>query len=161
MEPEITDDPLDWGQKPTSFPHIPAEMVHSIALGMEDELVIASRHGFSVEQYQEIAQLKPFQAAVASQRAEFEKSGLTFRLKQAMKADILADEVFVKLMSNETTLVQKLEGLKYFAKVGGLEPKEEKAAPISNLPTIVINTNSISMEPSRTIDIPAKVLTSE
>jgi hypothetical protein len=98
---------------------------------------------------------------VASQRAEFEKSGLTFRLKQAMKADILADEVFVKLMSNETTLVQKLEGLKYFAKVGGLEPKEEKAAPISNLPTIVINTNSISMEPSRTIDIPAKVLTSE
>lgn len=123
---DLGDDPIEFGYTPVSFPKIPAEMIQSLALGAEDELVIAARHGFSVEKYQELSTMKPFRDAVAAQRAEFDKSGLTFRVKQAMKADILWDEVFVAAMSNETTLLQKLEVAKHLAKLGNLEPKDEK-----------------------------------
>jgi hypothetical protein len=51
LDPEINDQPLEFGQKSVSFPTISDEMVASIALGMEDELIVASRHGFSIEQY--------------------------------------------------------------------------------------------------------------
>jgi len=42
LDTEIGDEPLEYGQKSVSFPTISDEMVASIALGMEDELIVAS-----------------------------------------------------------------------------------------------------------------------
>lgn len=131
MEPEdlnIDDELIEIGHKPVSFPKIPSEMVDSIALGMEDDLVVAARHGFSVEQYRRIAQLKPFQVAVASRRADFEKQGLTFKLKRAMQADDLWDEVYVMAKGHNVPLMQKAEVATRLARFGGLEPKEDRSA---------------------------------
>lgn len=126
--PEVPDTPLETSYKPISFPRIPQELIASIALGVEDELVVAARHGLSVEQYQLLAQLPPFQRAVAAQRAEFEKSGLTFQVMSAMQAAEVRDRVFTMAMSNDSTFPQALEALKTLAKLGNLEPKETKAA---------------------------------
>lgn len=131
MSPEDTDigdEPLEFGHKPVSFPKIPAEMVDSIALGMEDELVVAARHGFSVEQYRRLEKLRPFQVAVASRRADFEKQGLTFKLKRSMQADDLWDDVYLMAKGSNVPLMQKAEVATRLAKLGGLEPKEEKGA---------------------------------
>ena len=49
----MDDLPLEYKAKNTSFPQISDEMVASVALGLEDELIVASRHGMSIEQYQE------------------------------------------------------------------------------------------------------------
>lgn len=124
----IDDEPLEYGWTPVSMVEVPPEMVVSIAMGLEEPDVIASRHGFAGEKWTKLQAWKPFLDTVAAQRAEFEKSGLSFRIKAAMKADLLADKLFVDAMGNDVTLMQRMEATKLFAKLGNLEPKEEKAA---------------------------------
>ena len=127
LDPEIGDEPLEFGEKSVSFPHISDEMVASIALGMEDELIVAARHGFSVEQYQFLEKQKWFQLQIAIKRSEFEKNGVTFKAKATWMAADLLDQVYLSAAGKEATLSQKHEVLKTLIKAGGLEPKEEKA----------------------------------
>jgi hypothetical protein len=160
VPPQIDDEPLEYGWKPTSMVEIPPEMVFSIAMGLEDPTQIAERHGITGEKWQALQNWKPFQLAVSAQRAEFEKSGVTFRLKSAMKADMLADKLFVDAMSHETTILQRLEVLKTFAKLGNLEPKEDKTA--ANAPTFAISIDlgdrSIQLNTTpKPIEIPAEI----
>ena len=126
LDPEIGDEPLEYGQKSVSFPQISDEMVASIALGMEDELIVASRHGFSIEQYETLASQKWFQLQIAVKRSEFEKNGVTFKAKATWMAADLLDQVYVSAASKDASLSQKHEVLKTLIKAGGLEPKEEK-----------------------------------
>ena len=163
-EPEIDDSPLEWGWQPSTLVDVPPEMVISIAMGLEDPDEIASRHGFTGEKWDKLKAWKPFQDTVATQRAEFEKSGLTFRLKAAMKADLIADKVFVDAMGNDVTLMQRIEALKLFSKLGNLEPKEEKAQGPQT--TFAINIDlgdrSVSLNASaapQVIDAPIKEIT--
>lgn len=158
---EIDDTPLEWGWQPSTMVDVPPEMVISIAMGLEDPDEIASRYGFTGAKWEKLQAWKPFLDTVANQKAEFEKSGLTFRLKAAMKADLLADKVFVDAMSNDVTLMQRLEAMKLFAKLGNLEPKEEKAqGPQTTFAiSIDLGERSVSLNattPAQTIDAPIK-----
>lgn len=123
---EIGDEPLEYGQKQVSFPSISEEMVSSIALGMEDELIVAARHGLSVEQYELLVAQKWFQLQVTLKRSEFEKNGITFKAKASWMAGELLDQVYLSASSTDSTLGQKHEVLKTLIKAAGLEPKEEK-----------------------------------
>ena len=127
LDTEIGDEPLEYGQKSVSFPTISDEMVASIALGMEDELIVASRHGFSLEQYETLASQKWFQLQIAVKRSEFEKNGVTFKAKATWMAADLLDQVYLSAASQDASLGQKHEVLKTLIKAGGLEPKEEKS----------------------------------
>ena len=126
LDPEINDQPLEYGQKTVSFPTISDEMVASIALGMEDELIVAARHGFSIEEYETLASQKWFQLQIAVKRSEFEKNGITFKAKATWMAADLLDQVYLSAASSDASLGQKHEVLKTLIKAGGLEPKEEK-----------------------------------
>jgi hypothetical protein len=145
---ELDDEPLEWRPKTTSFPQISDEMVASIALGMEDELVVASRHNMSVEQFYELSKQPWFQAQVATKRADFEKSGVTFRAKAAWMASDLLDQVYIQAADNNASLAQKHEVLKTLIKAGGLEPKDEKEKPTG--PTFAI---SIDLGGGQTISL--------
>ena len=122
----MDDSPLEYRPKNTSFPQISDEMVASVALGLEDELIVASRHGLSVEQYQELAAQPWFQLQVQVKRSEYEKNGVTFKAKAAWMAGELLDQVYVTAASQDASLNQKHEVLKTLIKAAGLEPKEEK-----------------------------------
>ena len=122
----MDDLPLEYKAKNTSFPQISDEMVASVALGLEDELIVASRHGLSVEQYQELAVQPWFQLQVQVKRSEYEKNGVTFKAKAAWMAGELLDQVYVTAASGDASLSQKHEVLKTLIKAAGLEPKEEK-----------------------------------
>jgi hypothetical protein len=122
----MDDLPLEYKPKTVSFPQISEEMVASIALGMEDELIVASRHGMSVEEYMELAAQPWFQLQVQMKRSEYEKNGVTFKAKAAWMAGELLDQVYVTAASGDASLSQKHEVLKTLIKAAGLEPKEEK-----------------------------------
>jgi hypothetical protein len=145
LDVQIDDEPLEYGWKPTSMVDVPPEMVMAIAMGLEDPGVIASRHGFEGAKWAKLQSWKPFLDTVAAQRAEFEKSGLSFRIKAAMKADILADKLFVDAMGNDVTLTQRMEATKMFAKLGNLEPKEEKVAQTGTTFSISIDLGDRSV----------------
>lgn len=158
---DIGDEPLEWRPATKSFPQISEEMVNTIALGMEDELVVAARHDMSVEQYQELQRQPWFQAQVAAKRAEFEKNGVTFRAKAAWMASDLLDQVYLSVSSNEASLAQKHDVLKTLIKAGGLEPKDEKAKDTG--PTFAINIdlgggNTLSLTNANVIDAQTKEL---
>jgi hypothetical protein len=122
----LDDTPLEYKPKTVSFPQISDEMVASVALGLEDELIVASRHGMSIEQYQELAAQPWFQLQVQVKRSEYEKNGVTFKAKAAWMAGELLDQVYVTAASGDASLNQKHEVLKTLIKAAGLEPKEEK-----------------------------------
>ena len=136
---------------PDRFLDIPPGLVASIAAGIEDPKVIASRNGIYGEAWEKLSTWKPFLDAVAAQRAEFEQSGYTFRTKSAMKADILSDEYFKRLLHNETSIVQLQEGVKTFTKLGDLEPKTNVQAQTG--PGFSISINFSSPKESKIIDI--------
>jgi len=123
---EIDDEPLEYRPKTVSWPQISDEMVASLALGMEDELIVASRHGLAMEAYLELASQQWFQNQVQAKRAEYEKTGVTFKAKAAWMAGELLDQVYLHASSTDASLNQKHEVLKTLLKAGGLEPKEEK-----------------------------------
>lgn len=123
----MDDLPLEYKPKTVSFPQISEEMVASIALGMEDELIVASRHGMSVEEYTELAAQPWFQLQIQVKRSEYEKNGVTFKAKAAWMAGELLDQVYVTAASGDASLSQKHEVLKTLIKAAGLEPKEEKS----------------------------------
>jgi hypothetical protein len=123
---DVDDSPLEYKPKTVSFPQISEEMLASVALGLEDELIVAARHGLSIEQYQELAAQPWFQLQVQVKRSEYEKNGVTFKAKAAWMAGELLDQVYVTAASGEASLSQKHEVLKTLIKAAGLEPKEEK-----------------------------------
>lgn len=126
----MDDSPLEYKPKTVSFPQISEEMVASIALGMEDELIVASRHGMSVEEYTDLAAQPWFQLQVQVKRSEYEKNGVTFKAKAAWMAGELLDQVYVTAASGDASLSQKHEVLKTLIKAAGLEPKEEKVKDV-------------------------------
>lgn len=140
-------DDIEYELKNVSFPQIPEEMLNSIALGMEDDLLIASRHGYSVENYQELEKQPWFQVKIATLRSDFEKNGVTFRAKAGWMASELLDKVYVQAASADASLNQRHEVLKTLIKAGGLEPKEEKSSQIGTTFSIQIDlgSNSVSL----------------
>lgn len=117
---------LEISDGPVSFPKIPDEMVASVALGMEDDLIVAARHGLSVEQFRALEAQPWFQLQVAAKRAEFERNGITFKAKSAWMAMDLLDQVYMQASNSATPLSQKHDVLKTLIKAAGLEPKEER-----------------------------------
>lgn len=130
---------------------IPPELVLGIATGLEDAKDIAYRHGIVGAQWEALQKWKPFQDAVAKQRAELEANGFTFRLKAKLLTEDVFDEAYKIAKSNDTTLMQKLEFVKLGAKLADMEPKQ--TAQVASGPgfSISINFNSPKPEP-RVID---------
>jgi hypothetical protein len=126
----MDDFPLEYKPKTVSFPQISDEMVASVALGLEDELIVAARHGVSVEDYNELAAQPWFQLQVQMKRSEYEKNGVTFKAKAAWMAGDLLDQVYLSAASTDASLSQKHEVLKTLIKAAGLEPKEEKVKDV-------------------------------
>jgi len=126
----MDDFPLEYKPKTVSFPQISDEMVASIALGLEDELIVAARHGVSVEDYNELAAQPWFQLQVQMKRSEYEKNGVTFKAKAAWMAGDLLDQVYLSAASTDASLSQKHEVLKTLIKAAGLEPREEKVKDV-------------------------------
>lgn len=123
---EVDDGPLEYGVKTTSFPQVSEEMLHSLALGMEDELIIIGRHGVPVEQFRELEKQPWFISRIMQLRSEFEKNGVTFKAKAGWMAGELLDKAYLLAASPDASFSQVHDTLKTLIKVAGLEPKEEK-----------------------------------
>lgn len=125
---EVDDSPLEYGVKNVSFPQVSEEMLHSLALGMEDELIIIGRHGVAVEQFRELEKQPWFISRIMQLRSEFEKNGVTFKAKAGWMAGELLDKAYLLAASPDASFSQVHDTLKTLIKVAGLEPKEEKQA---------------------------------
>lgn len=157
---DIDDEPLEYKPSTKSFPQLSDEMVASIALGLEDDLVVAARHGLSIQQYQELEAQPWFQLMVAAKRSEFDRNGVTFKAKAAWMAGDLLDQVYLSASSSEASLAQKHDVLKTLIKAGGLEPKEERTSTLGPGFQITIDMGggqSISLSAGNTATPPVTI----
>lgn len=105
-------------------------LVLEIAQGLEHPDVIASRYNLTIPQWERVKADPAFQMQVENRRAELKREGHSFRAKCALAAEDLIGDVYVMAKAKDTGLTSKLDAAKWFAKMGNLEPKEEKSSSL-------------------------------
>lgn len=106
---------------------VPAQLVWEVAAGVEDPTLVAARFGFEGTKWERLSQWPPFIQAVQRQRAEFEREGVTFRLKAGLMAEQVMDQMFKQAVGTDSTILQKLSVFNSLVEVAGLKP-DKKAA---------------------------------
>jgi hypothetical protein len=106
---------------------VPAQLVWECAAGVEDPTVVAERFGFEGDKWARLSQWPPFIQAVQRQRAEFEREGVTFRLKAGLMAEQVMDQMFKQAVGTESSILQKLSVFNALVDVSGLKPEKKGA----------------------------------
>jgi hypothetical protein len=132
---------------------IPSEMVAEIAAGLEEPKDIAFRYGIVGQAWEDLKAWVPFQNAVAAQKAEYEKSGFTFKVKARVLTEDVFEQAYKFAKSSETSLLQKLEFVKLGAKLADMEPKQNSQVQAGPGFSIVINLAEPQKEPQTPIII--------
>lgn len=139
------------------------KFVLELAAGMEDPDALARRYNLTDTGWAQLRDDNNFQKVVEAKRTELQKSGYTFRLKAALAAESLLDDIYLGAKDIDASLSAKLEAFKYLTKLGGLEPKEDKGAVQGSGFTIRIDlsgdSTSITVEPPKpVIDVEAETV---
>jgi hypothetical protein len=109
---------------------VPPQLVWECAAGLEDPDVVAARFDFTDQKWERLKQWPPFIHAVQAQRAEFDRNGMTFRLKAGLMAEEMMSQMFKQTISNDSTILQKLRVFNSLVDVAGLKP-DKKAVDTS------------------------------
>lgn len=107
---------------------VPPQLVWECAAGLEDPVEVAARFGFTGAKWERLAQWPPFIQAVQAQKAEFDRNGMTFRLKAGLMAEEMMSQMFKQAISNDSTILQKLSVFNSLVDVAGLKPDKKAAA---------------------------------
>ena len=130
----------------------PMDLVLQLATGLEEPDEVAERYGYTGEKWKQLKNWAPFQQAVRSQIAEFEKNGFTFKLKAKSLTEDVFEDAYRIARSNDATLLQKLEFIKLGAKLADMEPKANTQVAAGPGFSISINFSTPKPEP-KTITI--------
>lgn len=114
------------------------DMIQELATGVEDGEVIARRYGYSKDEWEAISKVPEFRARVEHAIAERAKSGQTFRLKAALMAEKLMDDMFSSALGSEVPVKDKAAALQVLTRVGELEPRKD-AGPAATGPAFSIS----------------------
>lgn len=128
---------------------IPPQLVWECAAGLENPADVAARFGFEGDKWERLSQWPPFITAVQTQRAEFERNGMTFRLKAGLMAEEMMNQMFKQTLSADSTILQKLSVFNSLVDVAGLKPdKKAVDATASAAPKFSITINFPNQQPT-------------
>jgi hypothetical protein len=117
---------------------------------LEEPKDIAFRYGIVGQAWEDLKAWVPFQNTVATQKAEYEKSGFTFKVKARVLTEDVFEQAYKFAKSSETSLLQKLEFVKLGAKLADMEPKQNSQVQAGPGFSIVINL----AEPQKELQTP-------
>jgi hypothetical protein len=126
LQPPIIDVPFPLpthNSLPEKALRVPAEMVVQIASGLDAPEDIASRYGYTPEEFTALKAWTPFVQEVAKCRAELEKSGFDFVLDSRLKAKELSNVIFLRAMNTDATFGQVHDAFRTFTEFADLKPK--------------------------------------
>src|SRR4249920_2070386 len=103
---------------------VPAEMVMQIASGLDTPEDIATRYGYTAEEFAALSSWTPFVQEVAKVRAELEKSGFDFVLDSRLKAKELSNVIFLRALKDDATFGQVHDAFRTFTEFADLKPKQ-------------------------------------
>lgn len=133
------------------FLSIPASMVTEVASALEDGKVVASRYGYSDQDWDVISKTPAFVKAVSTAKAEMDRNGTTFKLKASVMADALLDDMFSTAMKADVPLKDKATALSLLTRVAELEPKTNTQVQAGPGFSITINIPSVPVEDKQVV----------
>jgi hypothetical protein len=157
MNEELIDDHTEFALSPTALEahvtlDIPPQLVWECAAGLEDPALIGQRFGFEGVKWERLAQWPPFITAVQNQRAEFERNGMSFRLKAGMMAEEMMSMMFKQAISMDSTILQKLSVFQALTDVAGLKVPKNADVNTNAAPKFSITINIPQSAQPMTID---------
>ena len=157
MNEELIDDHTEFALSPTALEahvtlDIPPQLVWECAAGLEDPVSVAARFGFEGDKWERLAQWPPFITAVQNQRAEFERNGMSFRLKAGMMAEEMMSMMFKQAISMDSTILQKLSVFQALTDVAGLKVPKNSDVNTNAAPKFSITINIPQGAQPMTID---------
>lgn len=120
----------------------PPQLVHDIAIGLDDTTTILKRHNISEAEYDELCQNPSFRAAIVKQSREYQEQGVSFKLKAKALAEhhlVLMNEL---ITDPEVPPNIRLEALSKLTEWSDLYNK--KAPPPTNNTQVNAETVSIT-----------------
>ncbi len=147
---------------------LPPEVMLQAACGMEDPVVVLERHFGDEDKARALLANPAFQKQLEAKQAELMAGGVTTKLKAALFAHDLLDELYLRGKSSQTATAAVIDITKTLAKIGDLEPKPTAATtqgsgfsiqivlPGSNTQTITVapvQHNIIDVEPEDGVDL--------
>jgi hypothetical protein len=128
---------------------IPPQLVWECAAGVEDPAMVAARFGFEGTAWERLSQWPPFITAVQTQRAEFERNGMTFRFKAGLMAEEMMGQLFKQAIGVDSTILQKLSVFNSLVDVAGLKPDKKAVDTTANAaPKFSITINFPNQQPT-------------
>lgn len=118
---------------------IEPKMILELASGIREGADIAEDYGFSLEQWHALQKFDPFVKLVEDKKTELKASGYTFRLKSAMIAEDIMEDVYLKAKDEESSFHVQLEALKFFSRAAGLDAPVKELAQAGSGFSIVID----------------------
>lgn len=103
---------------------LPPEIMLQAACGMEEPLDVLTRHFDNGARAKALLANPVFQKQLEAKQAELLQGGVTTRLKAAMMAHDLLDDLFLRGKSSQTATSAVIDITKTLAKLGDLEPKQ-------------------------------------
>ena len=157
MNEELIDDHTEFALSPTALEahvtlDIPPQLVWECAAGLEDPVSVAARFGFEGDKWERLAQWPPFITAVQNQRAEFERNGMSFRLKAGMMVEEMMSMMFKQAISMDSTILQKLSVFQALTDVAGLKVPKNADVNTNAAPKFSITINIPQGAQPMTID---------
>ena len=128
--PGIYDEPEEdnyaYQYSPQTVPPWTPALVFDVALGLETEETLFDRHGITKDAWAHINTHPLFLRQVADQAREMGESGLTFRTKARIQAEMYLEDIDRMVASPNTDQKVKLEAIRSMVKWGNLEPVPNK-----------------------------------
>jgi hypothetical protein len=118
---------------------ISPKMVMEIALGVREPEDIAAEHGFSLTQWEDLKVVPSFIKQVEDKKLELKSSGVTFKMKAAVAAEDIMEDVYLKAKEEDSSFHVQLEALKFFARAAGLEAPAKEQSQAGSGFSVVIN----------------------
>jgi len=115
------------------------KMILEVAAGIRHPADIAADYGYSETEWFALQEFEPFVKAVENKKAELRASGYTFRMKAAVAAEDLLEDVYAKAKDPDSSFHTQLETLKFMARAAGLEAPVR--AEQTNTPAFSITIN--------------------
>lgn len=119
---------------------IPAKFVDALALGMEDPDQLARVFGLSDELWETAQKSTHFQMEVAAKKSEYDKNGVTDRLRiRLMTMDLIEDLYKRARVDEAVSTLQLNEIVKTLSKLADMEPKNNAVQVGTSGPAFSIN----------------------
>lgn len=125
LEPD-DDDYEPYAYNPEVVPPWTTALVFDVALGLEDEETILYRHGLDSGDWCHINAHPLFQRQVAEQARDINETGVSFRTKARIQAEMYLKNVDQMIAAPHTDQKVRLEAIRSMVKWADLEPKQQK-----------------------------------